>query len=113
MNRDWMFGVAMALAVALYPNLIEAALYPCHLQDAGAKCWLIFFSTAGPALVAPVVFGIRTTRTGDLAKRRRPKSVLNAQYQTILMDIDRAAAVLRWEDGAASGLKLDARGAAW
>jgi len=72
MNRDWMFGVAMALAVALYPNLIEAAVYSYDLQDAGAKCWLIFFSTAGPALVAPVLFGIRTTRTGDLATPRRP-----------------------------------------
>ena len=70
MNRDWMFGVAMAGAVALYPNLIQAALYFSGLNDLGSKCWLIFFSTAGPALLAPALFGLRTKWHRDCAPQR-------------------------------------------
>lgn len=67
MNRDWMFGMAMTVAVALYLNLIAAALFLNGLNDLGSKCWLIFFSTVGPALRGPVVFGVRTKRHRDSA----------------------------------------------
>ena len=65
MTRDWMFGVSMAVAVAVYPNLIDAVLYLSGLDDIGSKSWLIFFATAGPALTAPVMFGVRTDSAGE------------------------------------------------
>jgi hypothetical protein len=70
MNRDWMFGVARAGALALYPNVIAAALFLNGLNDLGSKCWLIFFSTVGPALLGPGLFGVRTKRPRDSAPQR-------------------------------------------
>ena len=67
MNRDWMFGIGMAGAVALYPNLIAAALFLNGLNDLGSKCWLVFFFTVGPALLGSVLFGVRTKRPRDFA----------------------------------------------
>jgi hypothetical protein len=62
--KDWTFGLAMAAAVALYPNFIDAVVYWGGNDRIQAESWLIFFATAGPAAVGPIVFGFRIQHVG-------------------------------------------------
>lgn len=50
----------MAAAVAVYPNLIDAVFYDGRADRGDSKSWLVFFATVGPAVVGPIVFGVRS-----------------------------------------------------
>lgn len=65
--KDWVFGLTMAAAVALYRNLIDAVLYYGGADRSDAKSWLIFFATAGPAVLGPILFGVRPSRERTVA----------------------------------------------